>query len=229
MTCRPGPPSTEEPVLGPAKPDPGDGAKRRRGSKVHLAGRPSAASFFCIGIGVATAIVWVGRAREGERSARQQGQPKPSKLDPHREFLLGLVAAEPDITIAEMQERLRTEAGVTASVGTIWTFLDRAGLTVEKDRARASEQERADVLSRREAWLQGPLALDPAHLIFIDETWASTDMARRRGRAPRGERLRAAIPHGHWKTTTFVAGLRRDGIAAPMVLDGPINRDAFQA
>jgi len=54
-------------------------------------------------------------------------------------------------------------------------------------------------------------------------------MARLRGRAPKGERLRAGIPHGHWKTTTFVAGLRLTGIAAPMVLDGPINQDAFQA
>ena len=54
-------------------------------------------------------------------------------------------------------------------------------------------------------------------------------MARLRGRALRGERLRAGVPHGHWKTTTFVAGLRFDGIVAPMVLDGPINRDSFQA
>jgi transposase len=54
-------------------------------------------------------------------------------------------------------------------------------------------------------------------------------MARLGGRAPKGERLRAGIPHGHWKTTTFVAGLRLDGIAAPFVLDGPINREAFQA
>jgi transposase len=84
------------------------------------------------GIGVATAIVWVRRAREGERSARKQGQPKRSKLDQHREFLLALIGAEPDITIAEMRERLRSEAGVTASVGTIWTFLDRAGLTFKK-------------------------------------------------------------------------------------------------
>jgi transposase len=84
------------------------------------------------GIGVATAIVWVRRAREGERSARKQGQPKRSKLDPHREFLLALIEAEPDITIAEMQERLRSEAGVTVSVGTVWTFLDRAGLTFKK-------------------------------------------------------------------------------------------------
>ncbi len=54
-------------------------------------------------------------------------------------------------------------------------------------------------------------------------------MARTRGRAPRGERLRALIPHGHWKTTTFVAGLRLSGMVAPMVLDGPINGQAFQA
>lgn len=54
-------------------------------------------------------------------------------------------------------------------------------------------------------------------------------MARLRGRAPKGERLRAGIPHGHWKTTTFIAGLRPTGIVAPMVLDGPINHDAFTA
>lgn len=65
--------------------------------------------------------------------------------------------------------------------------------------------------------------------MFIDETWASTNMARLRGRAPKGERLRAGIPHGHWKTTTFIAGLRPTGIMAPMVLDGPINHDAFTA
>ena len=54
-------------------------------------------------------------------------------------------------------------------------------------------------------------------------------MARTHGRAPRGQRLRAAIPHGHWKTTTFVAGLRTSGMVAPMVLDGPINGELFQA
>ena len=64
--------------------------------------------------------------------------------------------------------------------------------------------------------------------MFIDETWASTNMARRYGRAPRGERLRVGVPHGHWKTTTFVAGLRRDGLVAPWVIDGAINREAFE-
>jgi hypothetical protein len=84
-------------------------------------------------------------------------------------------------------------------------------------------------LKRREDWFEGQLDLDPERLVFIDETWASTNMARRRGRAPRGERLRVGIPHGHWKTTTFVAGLRRTGMIAPMVLDGPLNGAAFQA
>ena len=65
--------------------------------------------------------------------------------------------------------------------------------------------------------------------MFLDETWASTAMARSHGRAPRGQRLRMAIPHGHWKTTTFVAGLTTRGLIAPWVLDGAINQDAFKA
>ena len=96
------------------------------------AGTSARAAAERFGIGVATAIVWVRRAREGERKARPQGQPRRSKLDPHRNYLAGLIAAEPDVAIAEMQERLRSEAGVSASVGTIWTFLDRAGLTFKK-------------------------------------------------------------------------------------------------
>jgi len=82
---------------------------------------------------------------------------------------------------------------------------------------------------RREAWFDSQPDLDPKRLVFIDETWASTNMARLRGRAPKGERLRTGIPHGHWRTTTFVAGLRLAGMVAPMVLDGPINGHAFQA
>jgi len=66
-------------------------------------------------------------------------------------------------------------------------------------------------------------------LVFIDETGASTKMARLRGRARRGQRCRAPIPHGHWKTTTFTGALRLSGMTAPMVLDGPMNGDAFLA
>ena len=84
-------------------------------------------------------------------------------------------------------------------------------------------------MKQRQAWFDGQPDLDPDRLVFIDETWASTNMARRHGRAPRGQRLRVGVPHGHWKTTTFVAGLRNSGIVAPFVLDGPINRNAFEA
>jgi len=65
--------------------------------------------------------------------------------------------------------------------------------------------------------------------VFIDETWTATNMARTHGRSRRGERLRMGFPHGHRKTTTLVAGLRLNGMVAPMVLDGPINGDWFEA
>ena len=71
--------------------------------------------------------------------------------------------------------------------------------------------------------------MDPAQLVFIDETWATTNMTRQRGRCPRGERLIGAVPHGHWKTSTFVAALRVTGLTAPLVLDGAMNGEAFRA
>lgn len=79
------------------------------------------------------------------------------------------------------------------------------------------------------AWAENQPKLDPERLVFIDETGTSTNMARLRGRAPRGERLVSKVPHGHWKTTTFVAGLRTNALTAPCVIDGPMNGDAFHA
>lgn len=71
--------------------------------------------------------------------------------------------------------------------------------------------------------------LDIEKLVFLDETWASTSMTRLYGRAPKGQRCIASAPCGHWETTTFVAGLRSDGVTAPMVLDGPIDGESFLA
>jgi len=73
------------------------------------------------------------------------------------------------------------------------------------------------------------LNLDPAHLVFIDETWAKTNMTRRRGRSFLGTRLVSRVPHGHWKTTTFLAALRCSGLTAPLVVDGAINGAVFLA
>ena len=99
----------------------------------------------------------------------------------------------------------------------------------QKKSAHAAEQQRPDVLKARQDWFDRQLDLDPARLVFIDESWASTKMARTHGRAPKGERLIASVPHGHWKTTTFVGALRLSGMVAPMVVDGPINAAWFEA
>jgi transposase len=85
------------------------------------------------------------------------------------------------------------------------------------------------VAAARERWRSAQRQLDPDHLVFIDETGTSTNMARLRGRCRRGERLIGKIPHGHWKITTFVAGLRRDAITAPFVIDRPMNSAIFKA
>jgi transposase len=85
------------------------------------------------------------------------------------------------------------------------------------------------VNAAREEWFEGQPELDPERLVFIDEPAAGPKKARLYGRSPRGERCRAAVPHGHWKTMTFTAALRIDGIAAPMVLDGPMDGEAFRA
>src|SRR6202790_2306673 len=91
----------------------------------------------------------------------------------------------------------------------------------------ASEQERADVAAARQRWREDQPSLDAARLVFIDETGTSTNMARTRGRAQRGSRLVGRVPHGHWKITTFVAGLRCGAVTAPFVIDHPMDGAIF--
>jgi transposase len=85
------------------------------------------------------------------------------------------------------------------------------------------------VARKRARWKRYQARLDPRRLVFIDETWAKTNMTRTHGRALRGRRLVDKVPHGHWKTLTFLAALRCDAITAPFVLDGPINGEWFLA
>ena len=132
------------------------------------------------------------------------------------------------MTLAEIAVHLESAHGVRVSQSTVWRFFHRRGITFKKT-AHASEQQRPDVLRRRRAWFDARPDLDPEQLVFVDETGASTKMARRCGRAPRGHRCRASVPHGHWKTTTFVGALRLSGMTAPMVLDGAMHGAAFLA
>src|SRR5580704_11382150 len=101
--------------------------------------------------------------------------------------------------------------------------------SVLKKSLHASEQDRPDVARRRARWKQHQGKLDPTRVVFIDETWAKTNMTRTHGRCARGARLVAKVPHGHWRTLTFLAALRCDRIDAPCVIDGPINGDSFLA
>jgi len=100
---------------------------------------------------------------------------------------------------------------------------------VSKKAVLPSEQNRARVQRRREQWRKYQGRIDPARLVFIDETWVKTNMAPIRGWCDKGQRLRAHVPYGHWKTLTFVAALRSDRIEAPCLFDGPINAQSFTA
>ena len=83
--------------------------------------------------------------------------------------------------------------------------------------------------AHRRSWRVWQRHMDPAAFVFLDETGASTNMIRRYGWGPKGERLVDAAPRGHWRTTAFVAGLRCSGVVAPLVLDGPMAGAAFRA
>lgn len=83
--------------------------------------------------------------------------------------------------------------------------------------------------AHRKRWRVWQRYMDPASLVFLDETGAKTNMVRHYGWGPKSERLIDATPHGHWNTTTFLAGLRSTGIVAPLVLDGPMTGEAFLA
>jgi transposase len=92
----------------------------------------------------------------------------------------------------------------------------------------AGERDRPDIARRRAQWTRYQDRIEPERLVFIDETWTKTNMAPLRGWAPRGRRLTAKVPHGRWKTTTFLAALRHDGIDAPWLIEGPIDGESFR-
>src|SRR5713101_2439313 len=99
--------------------------------------------------------------------------------------------------------------------------------SASKKTLHAAEQERPDVAEARQMWKAEQPGLDASKLVFIDETGTNTKMVRQRGRCAKGRRLMGKAPWGHWKTTTFVAGLRCNEISAPCVLDGPMDGQGF--
>jgi transposase len=111
---------------------------------------------------------------------------------------------------------------------TLWRFV-AARDQLHKKTGQASEQDRDDVQAAWLAWFEAPPDRDPERRVFVDETGLNTKMARLRGRCAKGERRRAGMPNGHWRTTTCVAGLRRTGLDAPMRIDGAMDGRVFLA
>lgn len=97
----------------------------------------------------------------------------------------------------------------------------------EKKTLIAAEQDRPDVAEARRQWAAAQLAIDPDRVVFIDETWAKTNMTRTYGRSPRGGRLRAQVPCSRWETTTFLGAMRATGFVAPLCVEGAINGELF--
>jgi transposase len=175
--------------------------------------------------GVSTA--WVRRIK---RERREHGKLAPCRTRkrvplwvPEAERIRQAIEEKPDRTLLQLKTHLQTNL----SVQTLCRALKAMKLTFKKKVLIAEEQQRPDVARKRDDWRRSQTQWDPEHLVFLDETWAKTNMTRLRGRSPLGQRLVARVPHGHWKTTTFLAALRGSGLTAPLVVDGAINGPIF--
>ena len=151
------------------------------------------------------------------------GGPVP-KLDTHATArLLQLVREQPDATLAELRDRL----GVDCGIMTIFRALKRNRITRKKKTCFAEERDSPRVQEQRQAFQEKLAAVGPDHLVFVDETGATTAMGRTYGRALAGERVQALAP-GAWKNVTLISGLRTSGVVAPMALPGATDRTVFE-
>ena len=165
--------------------------------------RGAAARF---GISELVAIKWVERfERTGLRTPGKMGGHKRLKLERHREFLEACHAEKPDVTLQALCDRLLGERQGRHFVDEPVPSPHR--LDAQKKTLIACEQDRPDVKRHRIRWRKYQKLVDPSRLVFIDETWTKTNMTRLYGWAPRGRRLVDKVPHGHWKTSTFLAAI----------------------
>ena len=180
------------------------------------------------GVSISSVVRFLKLHREtGSVESAKFGGYKDFALAAHEDLVRQLVAEQPDITLAELEDRLRKKK-ITVGKSSISRFLHHFKLPFKKS-LRAAEQDRPDVAAARRALQRRQKALDPRKLVFIDETAVSTTITRLYGRAPQGERLVQKVLHGNWKTVTFIAALRNNRVTAPFVLEGAMNGETFKA
>jgi transposase len=148
-------------------------------------------------------------------------QPKRDDAAPSR--LLELVRQHPDATLAELRQQLGVACGLT----TLHRALQRHGITRKKKSRHADERDSPEVQAERAAFAEKMAEVDLAHLVFVDETGATTSMTRTHGRAPAGERVTASAP-GSWENMTFIVGLRPSGVVAPLAFCGATDQQTFE-
>jgi transposase len=182
----------------------------------------------CYAIGASTVVMWAQRWEATGSVAAKPCGGSTSPLEAHAQWLMALIAERPDLTLDEIVAAGR-EHGISGSRSALWRFFNRHKISYKKKHLQAAEQKRDDLARERRRWISRQGMLDPARLVFIDETCTTTAMVRLRGRCPRGVRLIGYAPQGHWKTLTFVAGLRQDAMVAPLVVDGPMTGEIFLA
>ena len=154
-------------------------------------------------VSVASAVKWLQRWRDNNSVA---AKPRGGSVSPLEEFtteILAVIARHPDLTLLETIAELRKRR-IRTSRSSLWRFLDRHNISLKKS-LQAAERQRADVARARRRWIREQGFLDPARLVFIDETAVSTNLARLRGRAPKGVRVMGTVPLGSWATITSVA------------------------
>ena len=151
------------------------------------------------------------------------GGPSPLLDADACQRLRDLVREQPEATLAELQERL----GIPCSPSTLCRTLQRLGLSRKKKTLHADEQDTPAVQAKRADFEDRMAAVDPAHLLFVDEMGATTAMTRLYGRAPIGERVVGSAP-GEWENVTLIAGLRLSGVVAPFAFEGATDQEAFQ-
>jgi transposase len=148
-------------------------------------------------VSVASVVKWSQRYRAtGSAAAKPVGGRRGSSLAAQRDWLLARLEAVPDLTLRALVAELG-ERGVVTSYGSVWRIVHDAAITFKKT-LFAAEQDRRDVARRRERWKAYQHRADPSRLVFIDETWAKTNMTRLRGWAPCGRKLLAKVPQGRW-------------------------------
>src|SRR6187455_1076676 len=178
-------------------------------------------------VSVSSAVKWLQRWHESKSAVPKPRGGSVSPLEEFAEQILDLIAQQPDLTLVETVAELRKRR-IRTSRSSLWRFLVATESPLKKS-LQAAERERADVARARRRWIREQGMLDPARLVFIDETAVSTNMVRLRGRAPRGVRLLGRVPLGNWETITFVAALRHNKLTAPMVLEGAMSGEMFRA